>query len=134
MGVAGKGNEGATMTMSDLLEDPKRTKQPIDKMSPFSCYGGPFPFSQGLPVFEDPHLTELEEYVGTETFSFWQRGLEPISTFHNFQTMPFEPWVRTRTERKTRTVPSRKIFRTEYGLFIHPATKQYISSVLGPVS
>lgn len=86
-----------------------------------------------IPVYESPLLVETEEYQVTETLTFWQRWIEPVSTFLNFQTMPFEPWVKTRTVTKTRQVPSRKILQTQMGLFMHPVLKREFSAIIGNV-
>jgi|SRR6185369_2579405 len=54
-----------------------------------------------IPIYETPLLVETEEYQETLQLSFWQRWIEPVSTFLNFQTMPFEPWVKSRTVTKS---------------------------------
>lgn len=121
--------------MSNILEDMKRAKSVLNEMrgpsvatdllSPFGLFD--------MPIYESPLLVETEEYQETETLTFLQRWIEPISTFHNFQTMPFEPWVKTRTVTKTREVPSRKVLQTQFGLFMHPVLKRDISAILSNV-
>jgi hypothetical protein len=91
-------------------------------------------FGVSIPVYVTPLLLETEEYQETETLTFWQRWIEPVSTFLNFQTMPFEPWVKTRTVIKTRQFPSRKILRTQMGLFMHPVMKREFSVIIGNVT
>lgn len=122
--------------MSNILDDIKKAKKLMDEI------GGP-PASSGLlypslgvsiPIYETPLLVETEEYQETEHLTFWQRWVEPISTFHNFQTMPFEPWMKTRTVIKTRQVPSRQILRTQMGLFMHPVLKREFSAIIGNVT
>jgi len=116
--------------MSNLLEDMRRAKKMLDEMS------GPFvstvllsPFG-GMPIFESEMMTETEVYEETVQLTFRQRWIEPISTFLNFQTMPFEPWVKTRTVTKTRQIPMRKVMQTQFGLFMNTDLKKEYSAIL----
>lgn len=74
----------------------------------------------GLPVYTSPLLVKDEEYEAVENLTLWRRWIEPLSTFHNFQTMPWEPWVKTRRVRKIRQVPSHKVIQTPQGYYMHP--------------
>lgn len=119
--------------MSNLLEDMKRAKKMLDEMSGPSVSTGLLSPFGGMPIFESELMTETEVYEETVQLTFRQRWIEPISTFLNFQTMPFEPWVKTRTVTKTRQVPSRKVLQTQLGLFMHPALKRDVSAILSNV-
>lgn len=119
--------------MSDLLEDLKRAKKLLEGLSgPPVSSGLLFPFG-GMPIFESEFMTETEVYEETVQLTFRQRWIEPISTFLNFQTMPFEPWVKTRTVTKTRQVPMRKVMQTQFGLFMHPLLKKEYSAILSGI-
>lgn len=77
-------------------------------------------YLMGVPVYTSLLLVEDEEYTEVERLTLWQRWIEPISTFHNFQTMPWEPWVKTRMVTKIRQVPSQKVVATPQGYYMHP--------------
>jgi hypothetical protein len=119
--------------MSNIVEDMKRAKKMLDEMGgPSVSAGLLFPFGLlDMPIYESPLLVETEEYQETEALTLWQRWIEPISTFSNFQTMPFEPWVKTRIVTKFRQVPSRKVMQTQFGMFMHPVIKNELSIALG---
>ena len=121
--------------MSNVLEDMKRAMKLMDEIDrPPVSTGLLYPsLGVSIPIFDVPQMTETETYQETERLTFRQRWIEPISTFLNFQTMPFEPWVKTRTVTKTRQVPSRQILRTQMGLFMHPVLKREFSAIIGNV-
>jgi len=115
--------------MPNILDDMKRAKKLIEEVSgPSVSTGLLYPFG-GLPIYESELITEIEEYDETVQLTFRQRWIDPISTFYNFQTMPFEPWVKTRTVQKMRNVPSRKVIQTAQGLFMHPVLKREFSAI-----
>ena len=94
-------------------------------LSPFGGLGFPM-----FDIYDNPFLVETEEYQETVQLTPWQRWIEPISTFHNFQTMPWEPWVKTRTVTKTRQKPMRQIIRAGNALIMHPALRREVSAIL----
>lgn len=67
----------------------------------------------GINIYENPYLTEREDCVVKK--SLQERWITPL--LHPV-TVPFEPWVKTKTI--TVTVPSKKIFQTAFGLVMHP--------------
>lgn len=118
--------------MSTLIDDMMKARMELLSESGFP-YTPSFNF-MGMPVFESPLLTETEEYQEIIDLTFKQRWIEPISSFHNFQTMPFEPWLKTRKLTKVRQVPSRKIMFTQFGLLIHPVIKKELSAILSNIT
>jgi len=120
----------ATMTIEAFNE----MKRHVEKMQgPSVSAGLLYPFG-GLPIFDSLLMTETETYSVTIELTFRQRWIDPISTFLNFQTMPFEPWVKTRVEIRTRQIPSRQIFQTPQGLFMHPAMRREVEKKLRSVT
>lgn len=120
----------ATMTIEAFNEMRRR----VEKMQgPSVSTGLLYPFG-GLPIFDSLLMTETETYSVTVELTFRQRWIEPISTFLNFQTMPFEPWVKTRVETRTREIPSSKILQTPQGLFMHPVMRREVEKKLRSVT
>jgi len=81
----------------------------------------------GLRIFVSELCTEAEEYEVVVQLSFRQRWIEPL--LHGI-TMPFEPWVKTRTETRRRNVPLKKVIQTPQGLLMHPAMKDELLRAL----
>lgn len=119
--------------MSNILEDLKRAKKLIEGVSGPSVSTGLLSPFGGMPIFESDLMTETEEYEEIVQLTFRQRWIEPVSTFLNFQTMPFEPWIKTRKVTKTRQVPMRKVMQTQFGLFMHPVLKKEYSAILSGI-
>lgn len=117
--------------MSDIFENLKQAKILIEEVQgPSINLGFVSHFNSGVPIFETELLIETEEYEEVIQLSFWQRWIEPFSTFIKFQTMPFEPWAKFRIVTKIRQIPSRKILQTQFGLIMHPALNFKIKQVL----
>lgn len=110
------------------------TREALDEMmrlvekvvGPAAIAGFSSPFG-GLPIHENPYLTETETYSVPVELTARQRWIDPL--LHPV-VMPFEPWVKTRVETRTREIPSRQIFQTSYGLFMHPAMRREVEKKL----
>lgn len=119
----------ATMTIEAFNE----MRRHVEKMQgPSVSTGLLYPFG-GLPIFDSLLMTETETYSVTVELTFRQRWIEPISTFRNFQMMPFEPWVKTRKETRTRQVPMRHMIQAGNALIMHPALRSQVSAIISNV-
>ena len=78
---------------------------------------------ENMKIYENAMLTEQQERVVKK--SFRERWIEPIK---HPVTVPFEPWVKTKTI--TVTVPMTKILQTPWGLFMHPVVAERLKKEL----
>lgn len=116
--------------LKEMMREVERLGPPVST-GLLSSFGG-----LGFPMFDlydNPFLVETEEYQETVQLTTWQRWIEPISTFLNFQTMPFEPWVTTRAVTKTRQKPMRRMIQAGNALIMHPALRREVSAILSNV-
>lgn len=118
------------LTIEKLMETVREVKR---LSGPTVSNGLLYPFG-GFQIYDNPFLVESEVYEETVQLTFRQRWIDPISTFRNFQTMPFEPWVKTRVETRTREIPSSKIFQTPQGLIMHPVMRREVEKKLRSVT
>ena len=118
------------LTIENLMEMAREVKR---LSGPTVSNGLLYPFG-GFQIYDNPFLVESETYETTVQLTFWQRWIEPISTFRNFQTMPFEPWVRTRTETRTRQVPMQHMIQAGNALIMHPALRNKVSAIISNVT
>lgn len=117
------------LTVEKILE----AKRKIEEFGPSVSTGGLYPFAgpfMGFDIHENSWLTETEEYEVTVELTFYQRWIYPL--LHGI-TEPFQPWVRTRVETRTRQKPSRSIFQMGNTLIMHPALRSEISAILSNV-
>ena len=62
----------------------------------------------GMNFYESPYLpTKTESYEEVVELSFKERWIEPLK---NWNTQPFEPWVKTKVVIKYRQVPSNDVY------------------------
>lgn len=114
------------LTIEKLME----TMGEVKRLSgPSVSNGLLYPFG-GLQLYDNPFLVENETYETTVQLTFRQRWIESVSTFRNFQTMPFEPWVKTRKETRTRQVPMRHMIMAGNALIMHPALRSQVSAIM----
>lgn len=117
------------LTIEKLIE----TVRDVKRLSgPSVSNGLLYPFG-GFQLYDNPFLVESEPYEITVQLTFRQRWIEPVSTFRNFQTMPFEPWVKTRKETRIRQVPMRHMIMAGNALIMHPALRSQVSAILSNV-
>ena len=115
------------MNESLTIEKFRQMKKELENIcGPAPLFTSPY---NGYQILESPYLTKTETYEVTEPRTFWQRWIEPISTFKNFQTMPFEPWIKTKKVIRTRTVPLNEIMVMNRALVIHPIMRSVINSL-----
>jgi hypothetical protein len=73
--------------------------------------------STGLRFIENQYLTEQEEYTLTVDRTTMERWILPL--LHPV-TIPFEPWVKTRTETRYRVVPAKHVIIMGDKVIVHP--------------
>ena len=78
-------------------------------------------------IYSDLSMVEKEQYEVEVVRTFRERWVEPL--LHGI-TVPFEPWVKTRTEQRERTVPSKQALAMPGGFVCHPAMVEEIRRIL----
>lgn len=73
----------------------------------------------GIPVFTSDLMVKTVVTEVKIKRSFYKRWIEPIK---HPVTIPFEPWVKEKTEIVTTIVPSDDVLQWENGLLMHPET------------
>lgn len=127
-----------TLTVEKLKDSMRKMNDVFDRTkASVNAFG--FSMNQlfgafNMKVFEDVNMTETEEYEEIITLSLKERWLTPISTWDNFISMPWEPWIKTRKVIKIRQVPSRKAIQTQMGLIMHPILHKELFSITNIVS
>lgn len=105
-------------------------KREVERISgPTVSNGLLYPFG-GFQLYDNPFLVKTEEYEEIVQLTFRQRWIEPIRTFHDFQTKPFEPWVKTRKVTRIRQKPMRHMIRAGNALIMHPTLRHEVSAII----
>jgi hypothetical protein len=82
-------------------------------------------------IYTNPLLVEMKEELVIKELDWWDRWVEPM--IHPV-LLPFEPWVKTREELVTRTIPMNAIFQLDGAWIMHPAMKGKLLTLLNSKS